>query len=48
MAYGAAENPQASNAKRISVLIDPEGRVRKLYPKIDVKAHPDQVLADLG
>ncbi len=47
MAYGAADSPQASNAKRISILISPDGKVQKLYPKIDVKAHPDQVLADI-
>ena len=47
VAYGAADGPGAGNAKRISVLIGPDGKVRRVYPKVDVKAHPDQVLADI-
>ena len=48
VAYGAADGPGAGNAKRISVLVGPDGKVKKVYAKVDVKTHPDQVLADLG
>ncbi|MEL7371541.1 MAG: thioredoxin-dependent thiol peroxidase, partial [Myxococcota bacterium] len=32
---------------RSTVIIDPEGRVAKVYPKVSVKTHADEVLADL-
>ncbi len=47
MAYGAASKPDEGYAKRISVLINPEGKVAKIYSKVDVKNHPDQVLQDI-
>ena len=47
VAYGAAGDAGAGNAKRISVLVDPHGKVARVYAKVDVKAHPDQVLADI-
>lgn len=34
-------------AKRLSYLIDPEGRVAKSYEVTDIPAHPAEVLADL-
>ncbi len=48
MAYGAADSPQAKSAKRISYLIDPEGKVARAYAEVKPADHPDQVLADLG
>jgi len=47
MAYGACEDYEAGNAKRISILIDEEGKVAKIYDPVDAAAHPDQVMADL-
>jgi peroxiredoxin Q/BCP len=47
LAYGACDDVQAGYAKRISVLIDPQGLVRKVYPKVDAARHPEEVLADL-
>lgn len=32
---------------RTTVIIDPDGRVAKIYPKVRVKGHVDEVLADL-
>lgn len=32
---------------RTTVLIDPEGKVRKVWPKVRVKGHVDDVLATL-
>ena len=47
MAYGAADSPTASSAKRISYLIGPDGIIKKAYPKVAAGEHPDEVLADL-
>lgn len=33
--------------KRMSVLIDPEGRVRKIYEQVKPEVHAEEVLADL-
>jgi len=30
------------------VVIDPEGKVKKVYPKVNAKTHFDDVLRDLG
>lgn len=44
--YGAAtdESPRAS---RVSILIAPDGKVAKSYPKVSPADHPSEVLADL-
>jgi thioredoxin-dependent peroxiredoxin len=47
LAYGAAEDPSAPTAKRISYLIGPDGKIRKAYPKVNAAAHPEEVLKDL-
>ena len=47
MAYGAADAPDAGHAKRISYLIDPQGKIAKVYAAVKPAEHPDQVLADL-
>ena len=47
VAYGAAEDESAKSARRVSVLIDPEGKVSKVWPKVDTKAHPADVLASI-
>jgi peroxiredoxin len=31
----------------VTILIDPEGVVRRLYTVQDVKSHPDEVLQDI-
>ena len=48
MAYGAADAPEAGYAKRISYVIDEDGRILHAYPKVDPNTHLDQVLGDLG
>jgi len=45
--YGAADDAQAQYPKRVSYLIDPAGRIRKAYPKVNAAAHPEEILADL-
>lgn len=47
LAYGACEDPEARNAKRISVVIGPNGNILRLYPTVKAKTHPEQVLEDL-
>ena len=48
LAYGACDSASAGSAKRISYLIGPDGTVRKAYPKVDARTHPETVLKDLG
>jgi peroxiredoxin Q/BCP len=45
--YGAAEHAQAQHAKRISYLIDPDGTIRRAFPKVNAAAHPEEILAAL-
>ena len=47
LAYGACEDDQAVFARRISYVIDPEGRVLFAYPTVEAKTHPAKVLQDL-
>ena len=47
MAYGAADSPDQGYAKRISFLIDPDGKVARAYSEVNPQRHPGQVLDDL-
>ena len=47
LAYGACDDAKASYAKRISYLIDEEGKVCKVYDAVNPRSHPAEVLADL-
>ena len=47
MAYGAANSRDEGYAKRISYVIGEDGRILLAYPKVDPKAHLEQVLSDL-
>ncbi len=47
LAYGAADDASASSAKRITYLIGKDGRIRKIYPKVNAAAPPEEVLKDL-
>ncbi len=48
LAYGAADSKDAGYAKRISYLIDGEGRIQLAYPEVKPDEHLDQILRDLG
>jgi peroxiredoxin len=37
----------AGSAARVTVVIGPDGRIVRAYPKVSPSSHPDQVLADL-
>ena len=47
MAYGACDDPNAGSARRISYLIGPDGRISKVYGKVNAPEHPAEVLRDL-
>jgi peroxiredoxin len=49
-AYEVTQDPAdrtAGLARRITYLIDPEGRIAAAYEVGDIGAHPDEVLTDL-
>jgi peroxiredoxin Q/BCP len=49
-AYGAkrdASEERSEYAKRLSFLIDPDGKIARAYEVTDVAQHPSDVLADL-
>ena len=48
VAYGAADSPDAERAARISYLIGPDGRIKKVYGNVTPADHPAEVLADLN
>ena len=48
MAYGACDDPKAEYAKRISYVIDPEGKIAQAYPKVSPKSHPKEILESLS
>lgn len=47
VAYGAADGANASNAKRIAVIIGPDGKVKEFVPKADTKTFPVEALTKL-
>ena len=48
MAYGAADDPKAEYASRITYVIDPAGTIAQAHPKVNPKSHPKEILASLG
>lgn len=47
VAYGAADDASAQYARRIGVIIGPDGKVKKWYPKVDARAFPEEALREL-
>jgi peroxiredoxin Q/BCP len=47
LAYGACDDPKAQYPERVSVLINEQGRVERLYQSVDPRDHAARVLADL-
>lgn len=48
LAFGACDRADAQHARRITVVIDADGRVARIYDKVDPSTHAEQILADLG
>ena len=46
-AYGACDDLQAPTARRVGVIIGPDGLVKAYYPKVDARAFPQQALGEL-
>ena len=47
LAYGACDSPTSQYAKRITYVIGPDGRILQAIGTVDVREHPEQVLATL-
>jgi peroxiredoxin Q/BCP len=47
LAYGACDSPGDAYARRVGVIIGPDGRVKAWYPKVDARAFPTQALAQI-
>jgi peroxiredoxin len=47
MAYGAASSPKDEYAKRIAYVIDENGKIAQVHPKVDPKAYPHEQLKSL-
>ncbi len=48
LAYGACDSAKAGNARRISYLIDEQGKIAKAYDSVNARSHPSEVLTDLS
>jgi peroxiredoxin Q/BCP len=48
VAYHAADGTDARTPKRISYLIDPQGKIARAWAKVTPAAHPAEVLAAVG
>jgi peroxiredoxin Q/BCP len=44
LAYGACDRHDSDSARRISYIIGPDGRIEHVFPKVDAKTHPAEVL----
>ncbi len=47
LAYGACDSVRAGYAKRVSYLIDEQGKILKAYDAVQPRSHPAEVLADV-
>jgi peroxiredoxin len=47
MAYGACDAPDAGYAKRITYVIDEDGRVSQAIGQVNAATHPEELLATL-
>jgi thioredoxin-dependent peroxiredoxin len=47
MAYGACDSPDDEYAKRITYVIDSEGKIKQVYGKVNASKHPEELLQTL-
>ena len=45
LAYGACDTADAEYARRISYVIDGDGKIGQAHAKVDTKTHPKELLA---
>ena len=48
LAYGATQPGSRGDAKRMGVIIDPQGNVSHYWPAVKARDFPDQALEALG
>jgi len=44
LAYGATDPGETGNARRVGVLVGPDGRIKDWQPKVVAKDYPAQIL----
>ena len=44
VAYGAADDASARSARRIGVIVGPDGKVTHYFPKVDARKFPEEAL----
>ena len=44
VAYGAADDTSARSARRIGVIIGPDGKVTHYFPKVEARKFPEEAL----
>lgn len=47
VAYGAADDTSATSARRVGVVIGPDGTVKEWHAKVDARAFPAEALSRL-
>ena len=47
LAYGACSDAKAQYADRVSFLIDEQGKIARVYDRVDPRDHPARVLAEI-
>ena len=47
VAFGAADDPKERSARRVSFMIDPQGRIEKVYDTVEPEGHPSEVIDSL-
>ena len=47
LAYGAADSADAQYAKRITYVINPDGRIEQAIEQVNAREHPEQLLCSL-
>jgi peroxiredoxin Q/BCP len=45
VAYGAADSPQDGFARRVGVIIGPDGKIKDYQPKVSAQSYPKDALA---
>jgi peroxiredoxin Q/BCP len=47
LAYGACDDAKAASARRVGVIIGPDGKVVQWSPKVDARAFPQEALTQI-
>jgi len=47
MAYGPCDSPDAKNARRMTFVIGPDGKVLQVHAQVNAREHPETLLQTL-